>query len=291
MVITSKQSSSYCGTIVDGKLAAKISFQDHTRIVEFYVDKIINSGMQEIIFGHNKSLGRLMVIDGEVQFTEIDYFVYHELMVWPAMILALKIKKAINVGILGGGDGFAASEVLKFGVIPTIIDLDPSVVNICRDNISDLNNGSLNKAHVVIGDALEYTPEEKFDVELIDLTAQSACPFLYGEDAINKYKSNLAPGGLILFYAEHMLARSFYPKLREYFSHSFAYGAFTPFVDSYFTFSLFSDSPIDSAKLKRTKRKGKYFCRQHIHEIDFSRLPKMEFEEKFEVGKFDVDNF
>jgi spermidine synthase len=266
-------------------MQAKVSFQDHERVVSFIVEKEIESEHQKIIIGRNESLGRLMVIDEEIQFTEVDFSVYHELMVWPAMILSGRKVKELNIAIYGGGDGLAANEILKFGVVPTIVDLDGSVINVCRDHFSDLNEGSLNRSHVIIGDALKHDPEEKYDILFVDLTDQVACPFLYDEAAIAKYKNDLKPGGLMLFYAEHMLARSFFPGLRRHFGHNFAYGAFTPFVDSYFTFCLFSDHPIDASKLKRTKRKGKYFCRQHVHEIDFQRLPKINFREKFEASR------
>lgn len=263
------------------KREAKISFKDHVRIVSFTAEKVIRSQHQVITIGRNESLGRLLVIDGEVQFTERDFSTYHELMVWPAMIL----RSGDNVAIYGGGDGLAAAEILKFKVTPTIVDLDDSVINVCREYFSDLNQGSLDKAKIIVGDALEHQPKDKYDVIFVDLTDQVACPFLYDEKAIAKYRGDLKESGIILFYGEYMLARKFYAGLKKHFRHSFAYGAFMQFVDSYFTFSLFCDKPINAAKLKRTKMEGRYFCRRHIHEVDFDHLPEMDFREFFEVNQ------
>jgi hypothetical protein len=95
----------------------------------------------------------------------------------------------------------------------------------------------------------------------------------------------LAVDGVILFYAEYMMAGGFYDGLCRHFQCSFPYGAFTQFVDSYFTFCLFSNWNIDVPKIKRTRREGRYFCRKHVHQLDFDFMPRMPFEETFEVAK------
>lgn len=258
---------------------AVIRHQDYLRVIRFAVDEEIESDHQRITIGHNEYLGRLMVIDDEIQFSELDHSTYHELMVWPSMIL----RQGDNVAIYGGGDGLAAAEVLKFGVVPTIVDLDDSVIKVCRDRFSDLNHGSLDRAKIVIGDALQHRPKKKYDIIFVDLTDQVACPFLYDEAAIAKYKSDLARGGIILFYGERMLARSFYGRLGYYFNQSLVYGAFMEFVGSLFTFSMFSDGPLDAEKVKSSELAGSYFIGRHFHELDLGHLPKVDFPETFSL--------
>ena len=71
-------------------------------------------------------------LNGHVQFGSLDQHIYHELLVHPAMNLATSHR---NVLILGGGDGLALSEVLKYKDVEsvTLVDLDPAMIKVASE--------------------------------------------------------------------------------------------------------------------------------------------------------------
>lgn len=115
-----------------------------------------------------------LYLNGHLQFCSIDEARYHECLVIPAME-ALPTPE--NVLILGGGDGLAAREVLKYPHVEKIVvvDIDPAITTISRTRpeLVDLNQGALNsdRVQIVNQDAMKYLEESRefFDVILIDL--------------------------------------------------------------------------------------------------------------------------
>lgn len=92
-----------------------------------------------------------LFLNGNKQFSSKDEAIYHELLVHPAMNVALQRK---NVLVLGGGDGMAVREILKYKDVEsvTLVDLDPEIVKLARDNqlLSDLNRDSFKDARVQV---------------------------------------------------------------------------------------------------------------------------------------------
>lgn len=90
-------------------------------------------------------------INGNTQFSSFDEHIYHEMLVIPAMEIASSHDKVL---ILGGGDGLALREVLKYPDVKevTLVDLDPKMTELARDNeaMAKLNNYSLRDAKVNI---------------------------------------------------------------------------------------------------------------------------------------------
>lgn len=143
---------------------------------KLYRDKIILSEQtqyQKIVVTKHKDDLRLF-INGNIQFSTADEYRYHESLVHIPMN-STPIKN--NVLILGGGDGLAVREVLKYDEVDkiTLVDLDEDMVELCKTNndIKKVNENSLisDKLEVVYRDAFEYLEEsrELFDVILIDL--------------------------------------------------------------------------------------------------------------------------
>jgi spermidine synthase len=141
-----------------------------------YRDKIIlskHTSYQHIVVTKHKDDLRLF-INGNIQFSSVDEYRYHEALVHIPMSVA-KTRKSIL--ILGGGDGLAAKQILKYSDVEkiTLVDLDEQMVTLCRENkeISMLNSNSLkNKKLTVINqDAYKYleATDEKYDVILVDL--------------------------------------------------------------------------------------------------------------------------
>lgn len=114
-----------------------------------------------------------LFLNGNLQFSSADEYRYHEALVHPGL---QALPNAKSVLILGGGDGLAVREVLKYSNIErvTLVDLDPAMTNIFKKNemLLALNNRSLlsPKVTVINNDAFNWvrTNKQRYDFVIID---------------------------------------------------------------------------------------------------------------------------
>jgi spermidine synthase len=121
---------------------------------QLYQDKVVFSKTtkyQHIIITESASKEIACYINGHLQFNSSDEYIYHENLVHPIMSIA---PQKNNVLILGGGDGLAVREVLKYKDIEslTLVDLDPVMVDLAANNpyFSKMNQNSLSHGKVKI---------------------------------------------------------------------------------------------------------------------------------------------
>jgi spermidine synthase len=127
---------------------------------------------QRIVLTHNKSDYRLY-LNNNLQFSSVDEYRYHESLVHPAMSMAKKVE---HVLVLGGGDGLAVREILKYKDVKsiTLVDLDEGMTKLFKTNtvLTRFNKNALNhpKVKVLNKDAYIWAKatQEKFDVVIID---------------------------------------------------------------------------------------------------------------------------
>ncbi len=140
-----------------------------------YQEKIIiskSSKYQRIIVTRSNDDIRLY-LNGNLQFSSRDEYRYHESLVYPALF---KNPKARNVLVLGGGDGLAVRELLKWKGIEhiTLVDLDHDMIELFKQNplLTDLNSNSLNnpKLSIINQDAFIWLKQNsgKFDLAIVD---------------------------------------------------------------------------------------------------------------------------
>jgi spermidine synthase len=119
-----------------------------------------------------------LFLNGNLQFSSVDEYRYHEALVHPALAA---IHDPKNILIIGGGDGLALREVLKYSSIQsiTLVDLDPAMTRLFSSNemLTALNHNSLlsPKLEVINRDAFIWLKEraadkaQTYDAILIDL--------------------------------------------------------------------------------------------------------------------------
>lgn len=115
-----------------------------------------------------------LFLNHSIQFDSLDEHRYHEPLVHPVMSLA---PRRAHVLILGGGDGMAVREVLRYADVETVtlVDLDPRVTEIFRDHpdLSKLNNHALSDPRVTVtnADAWRFVESstDSYDVVIVDL--------------------------------------------------------------------------------------------------------------------------
>ena len=146
-----------------------------------------------------------LYLNGNLQFSSADEHRYHEALVHPAMD-----GPRARVLVLGGGDGLAAREILRYADVEalTLVDLDPAVTKLARTEprLTELNGRSLEdpRVEVVNADAFswlrERAPSEGFDVVVADLPDpdSEATAKLYSQEMYGLVGRALAPGGRLV---------------------------------------------------------------------------------------------
>jgi spermidine synthase len=156
-----------------------------------------------------------LFLDGDLQFSSVDEYRYHEALVHPAMDGGPGGDGARRVLILGGGDGLAAREVLRHGEVDEVVqvDLDPAVTRLARDmpELVDLNEGALGdpRLRLVHDDAFGWVADRarsapgSVDVVIVDLPDPDRFDLvrLYSEEMYRGVHALLAPEGRMVVQA------------------------------------------------------------------------------------------
>ncbi|MBF0408134.1 MAG: polyamine aminopropyltransferase [Candidatus Riflebacteria bacterium] len=145
-----------------------------------------------------------MFINGSIQFCSRDEYRYHESLVHPAMSAAKNREKVL---IVGGGDGLAVREVLKYPDVKNIflVDIDNGITDFCKSNplIASLNCNSLSdsKVQIINLDAWKFieNSREIFDVIIIDLPDpdDSSLSRLYSVSFYRLLVKHLSKSGIV----------------------------------------------------------------------------------------------
>ena len=132
------------------------------------------SPYQRLVVTKSKNGDTRLFLDGALQFATSDEYRYHESLVHPAMALAAQRQ---HVLVLGGGDGLAVREILKWDGVEqiTLVDLDPAVTELAQRHpaILEANEGALSdpRVEIVSDDAYRFIKDtaSAFDVVIVDL--------------------------------------------------------------------------------------------------------------------------
>lgn len=172
-----------------------------------YKDKIIlseQSKYQKIVMTEWRN-EYWLYINNKQQLCTIDEAMYHEPLVHPAAKISGNIT---DVLVLGGGDGCAVREVLKYKSVKKIVltDLDPMITNLAKNNeiLKKLNNNSLNnkKVEIINKDAFKFLEDDNsfYDLIIIDLPDPSSVELnrLYTQEFYILCKHRLRKSGTLV---------------------------------------------------------------------------------------------
>ena len=172
-----------------------------------YADPVVaaeRSDYQQIVVTERNGDVRLY-LDGDLQFSSIDEHRYTETLVHPALA-----REPRRVLILGGGDGLATRDILRYPSVGTVVqvELDPAVIELANTRLADLNHGSLRdpRVHLVIDDAFRWLreqPAQGFDAVIVDLPDPDTPVLgrLYSTEFYGLVATTLNPGGLMVVQA------------------------------------------------------------------------------------------
>ncbi|HEV7240299.1 MAG TPA: polyamine aminopropyltransferase [Thermoanaerobaculia bacterium] len=173
---------------------------------ELYADDIVysTSSPYQRILVTNNAAGFQLFLNGNLQFSSADEYRYHEALVHPAMSAARSPRRVL---VLGGGDGLALREVLKYRAVEhvTLVDLDPKMTALSE---RFLPLGALNghafrdpRVRVVNQDAMIWIEgvRDTFDVAIVDFPDPSSFSLgkLYSTRFYRLLRARLAPDGAV----------------------------------------------------------------------------------------------
>lgn len=160
--------------LVSGFVRARpLSYYLEQRLYDDEIVYLKVTSYQKIVLTRYRNDFRLY-LNGNLQFSSIDEYRYHEALVHPALSLA---RNREYVLVLGGGDGLAVREILKYPDVKqvTVVDLDPAITKLATTHpvFLELNERSLlsPRVKVVNADAHKFLEESSdlYQVIIIDL--------------------------------------------------------------------------------------------------------------------------
>ncbi|ABM00170.1 polyamine aminopropyltransferase [Shewanella amazonensis] len=142
----------------------------------FEIDKVLfeqKTSQWHLSIFENARFGRVMALNGAIQTTEADEFVYHEMLTHVPVLAHGQVKSLL---IIGGGDGGMLREVVKHQAIERIVmvEIDSAVVDMCKTWLPNHSAGAYDdpRVELVIADGMDFVANcaERFDVIISDCT-------------------------------------------------------------------------------------------------------------------------
>ena len=241
---------------------------------QFRVNKMLaqtKSAFQDIAVFENEDYGRVLMLDGVVQITGRDEFVYQEML---THVPLLAHGAARNVLIIGAGDGGVLRRVLQHGTVEraVMVEIDGEVISLSKQFLPDIAGDAWNdpRAEVIVGDGIEYVataPDASFDAIIVDSTDPIGVGEVLFTDSFYRHCARiLTDNGLIVnqcgvpfMQADELRDTS--ARRAQFFRHVSAYVAAVPtYVGGFMTLGIAAkgDAPgtQDVATIRERARKA-----------------------------------
>ena len=214
----------------------------------------VQSAFQDIVIFESASHGRVMVLDGVIQITEADEFVYQEML---AHVPLLAHGAATNVLIIGAGDGGVLRRVLQHRSVQraVMVEIDGEVIRLSKEFLPDIAGDAWNdkRAEVIVGDGIDYVkqaPDAAFDAIIVDSTDPIGVgEVLFTDDFYQNCARVLTQRGVVVnqcgvpfMQADELRETS--ARRRRFFPHVTAYVAAVPtYVGGFMTLGFATKDP------------------------------------------------
>ncbi len=205
---------------------------------------------QEILLLETEAFGKMLVLDGAVQTTDIDEFVYHE-MITHVPLFTIE-KSAEKVLVIGGGDGGTVRELLKHNPLKIdMVEIDREVVELSKKEFPKIASGLYDeRVNIHFEDGREFVKgkESEYDVVIIDCSDPvGPSAVLFSEEFYKDLKKILKEGGAIVTQSESPFSqfvsfKTVFSNLNKVFSVVRPYLAFIPtYPSGMWSFTFASD--------------------------------------------------
>jgi spermidine synthase len=214
----------------------------------------VQSEFQDIMVFESETHGRVMLLDGVVQITERDEFVYQEML---THVPLLAHGAAHDVLIIGAGDGGVLHRVLQHSTVTraVMVEIDGEVIRLAKEFLPGIAGDAWHdpRAQVIVGDGIDYVrtaPDASFDVIIVDSTDPIGVgEVLFTDEFYRNAARILTAGGLIVnqcgvpfMQADELHETS--ERRRRFFPHVGAYVAAVPtYVGGFMTLGFAAKQP------------------------------------------------
>jgi spermidine synthase len=163
---------------------------------------------QHVEIMETPAYGKVLVLDGRIQSSQGDEFIYHEALVHPGMLAA---ESAPRSGlVIGGGEGATLREMLRYPSMAhaVMVDIDGEVVDLCKKHLPEMHQGAFEDARTELRheDARVYLEKtsERFDfisIDLVEPLEEGPACLLFTKEFYTLVRDRLTPGGAMTMQA------------------------------------------------------------------------------------------
>lgn len=238
---------------------------------------------QDLAIVDTYALGRMLLLDGIVQTTIKDEYVYHEMITHIPLFTHPNPKKVL---VVGGGDGGAIREILKHPSVEKAVlcEIDEDVIIECKKYLPEISCAlEDNRCEVFIGDGIKYVHEHKneFDIVIVDSTDPfGSAEGLFGGSFYKEIYECLTENGIFVaqtetpFYLPDVVKRV-YDDAKAVFPVTKLFMAAIPtYPSGYWSFTIGSKKydPENASLPEKIPFETRYYT-EKIHKASFA-LPK-----------------
>ncbi len=246
-----------------------------------HIDRPLHSGrsdFQKIEIFENKGVGKVLALDGIVQTTTTDEFIYHEMLTHLPAFGHGGLKRVL---IIGGGDGGMLEEVLKHPVERVVmVELDGEVVRLCREYLPEICGTAFEdpRTDLKIADGAAFVGEtdERFDLIITDRPDPvGPAAILFSERFYANCRRCLAPGGVLVtqngvpYYQGPEVTETARHFRALFARHGFYIAPVPMYVGGFMAFGWASDS-LDLAASEGGELAGLRYYNREIHRAAFA---------------------
>jgi spermidine synthase len=133
----------------------------------------VQTDFQRVQVVDTVALGRVLLLDGHVQLSELDEHAYHESLV---QVPLCSVESPTRALVVGGGDGGVLRELCRNRSLSEIVmvEIDEGVIKACREAMPFVSAGAFDdpRVNVQIGDAFDFAKraQGEYDLIVVDCT-------------------------------------------------------------------------------------------------------------------------
>ena len=163
---------------------------------------------QQVEIMETASYGKCLVLDGRIQSSQHDEFIYHEALVHPGLLAVDGLPKSALV--IGGGEGATLREFLRYPSVTraVMVDIDGEVVELCKRHLPEMHQGAFDDPRTELRheDARAYLERtsDRFDLivsDLVEPLEEGPACLLYSREFYKVVYDRLTPGGTFTMQA------------------------------------------------------------------------------------------